>query len=104
MDLILNSSLQSVLFEENMAYLNILYTVSNSFGSMGAMTVIRVWGIQFVHVQEYCFAFKPAPSEYQDGVTNNCTQLCTHSITNGMSNYECSCNDGYEDNENICDS
>ena len=45
MDLIVNSSLLSVLFEENTAHLNILCTVSNSFGSVEAMTVIRVCGM-----------------------------------------------------------
>ena len=36
------------------------------------------------------------PTECQDGVTNNCTQTCTRTISNGTSSYECGCNKGYE--------
>ena len=45
-------------------------------------------------------------SECQDGITNNCTQICTRNISDGISSYECSCNTGYVPNENttnLCD-
>lgn len=45
--------------------------------------------------------------ECQDGVTNNCTQVCTRNISSDeISAYECSCNAGYILNENdtsFCD-
>ena len=41
------------------------------------------------------------PSECQDGVTNNCSQICTRNSLNRQ--YECSCNDGYVlDNMDLC--
>ena len=35
-------------------------------------------------------------TECQDGVTNNCTQTCTRTVSNGTSSYECGCRVGYE--------
>ena len=35
------------------------------------------------------------PTECQDGVTNNCTQNCTRTFSNGTSSYECGCSEGY---------
>ena len=29
-------------------------------------------------------------------MTNNCTQTCTRTVSNGTSSYECGCNQGYE--------
>ena len=57
---------------------------------------------------KYSFNFQClGPSECQDSVTNNCTQVCTRSISSdGMSSYECSCDAGYvpnENNTNLCD-
>ena len=36
------------------------------------------------------------PTECQDGITNNCTQICTRTVSNGASSYECGCNKGYK--------
>ena len=36
------------------------------------------------------------PTECQDGVTNNCTQTCNRTVSNGTSSYECGCYEGYE--------
>ena len=51
------------------------------------------------------------PTECQDGVTNNCTQTCTRTISNGTSSYECGCSEGFElnsdnttcDGEHVCE-
>ena len=34
------------------------------------------------------------PSKCQDGVTNNCTQLCTRTSSGNQTFYSCSCEDG----------
>ncbi len=39
------------------------------------------------------------PTECQDGVTNNCSQACTRNI---LGDYECSCNDGYALQMDLC--
>ena len=36
------------------------------------------------------------PTECQDGVTNDCTETCTRTVSNGTSSYECGCYEGYE--------
>ena len=36
------------------------------------------------------------PTECQDGVTNNCTQTCARTTSNGTSFYECGCDEGFK--------
>ena len=43
------------------------------------------------------------PTECQQGVTNNCTQLCSRNVTDGTTTYECSCIEGYNPIGNLCD-
>ena len=39
------------------------------------------------------------PRECQDGVTHNCTQLCTRNQTDSQMHYICSCEEGYKLNK-----
>ena len=45
------------------------------------------------------------PTECQDGVTNNCTQICNRTVSNGTSFYECGCDKGFQLNSDstTCD-
>ena len=47
------------------------------------------------------------PNECQEGITNNCSQICTRNVSlSGVSSYECSCYEGYSQNNtdpNLCE-
>ena len=54
----------------------------------------------FIIIISFCVG----QSECQDGITNECTQLC--SLDNETMNYICNCSNGYvvnTDDPNICD-
>ena len=125
MNLLLNNSLLSLLFDNDSLSLNIDCTVSNSFGRAAASTTIRACGMfalqseicthnTALHVRMHNYAwllvwyyYCVGPTECQEGITNNCTQICTRNATmSGESSHECSCYDGYSQNDmhtNLCD-
>ena len=47
----------------------------------------------------YVFVIYVAPSECQDGFTNNCSHICTRT---NLTEHECSCNPGFELSMDIC--
>ena len=73
-----------------------------TIGAVIAILLAMLFTFQRLLLWKYTGEF-----ECQDSMTNNCTQLCTRTISHidGINSYKCSCNAGYIyiNDTNLCD-